>query len=348
MRRADTPKLFTAASWCCEQPGENEENMSKSSKHVLNLKAGEYVEVRSEQEILATLDAQGRLENLPFMPEMLQYCGKRLRVWKRADKTCDNIKAWSLRRMQNAVHLEGVRCDGSGHGGCEAGCLIFWKEAWLKRVDANLIPTASLQLTSAASAPTVNGCRCTISDVFRACRTVNCDGDEIYSCQATELRNFTSDMGRWDIREFIRDLRSGNLTTGLAVTKADRMLETVLGALQLLRALITEVFNKVQRTRHGGMYPPIDGQLQKTPIEVLNLQPGELVRVRSREEIVATLDSGNKNRGLLFEAEMLRWCGGIYRVLRRVYRIVDEKTGKMLEMKHPCIVLEGVACVGDY
>ena len=55
----------------------------------LNLKAGEWVEVRSQEEILATLDGNGRLENLPFMPEMLQQCGKRFRVFKRADKTCE-------------------------------------------------------------------------------------------------------------------------------------------------------------------------------------------------------------------------------------------------------------------
>src|SRR5260370_21630516 len=99
----------------------------------LNLKAGEWVDVGSQEEILATLDDRGCLENLPFMPEMVQYCGRRFRVFKRADKTCDNIEAWSIRRMKGSVLLEGVRCDGAGHGGCQAGCLIFWKEAWLKR-----------------------------------------------------------------------------------------------------------------------------------------------------------------------------------------------------------------------
>jgi hypothetical protein len=45
---------------------------------------------------------------------------------------------------------------------------------------------------------------------------------------------------------------------------------------------------------------------------------------------------------------MLRYCGGIYRVLRRVDRIIDEKTGKMVNMKRPCIVLEGVVCQSDF
>src|SRR5271170_2430918 len=97
----------------------------ENNRH-LNLKAGDWVEVRSRQEIQVTLDQNGRLENLPFMPEMLQYCGKRLRVSKRADKTCQYIVGWSIRRVTDCVHLELVRCDGTGHGGCEAACLIFW------------------------------------------------------------------------------------------------------------------------------------------------------------------------------------------------------------------------------
>ena len=41
--------------------------------------------------------------------------------------------------MKDSVHLEGVRCDGSGHDGCEACCLIFWKEAWLKRAENDVV-----------------------------------------------------------------------------------------------------------------------------------------------------------------------------------------------------------------
>ena len=47
------------------------------------------MEVRSKEEILRSLDKNGRLQELPFMPQMFQYCGKRFRVFKRAHKTCD-------------------------------------------------------------------------------------------------------------------------------------------------------------------------------------------------------------------------------------------------------------------
>ena len=69
------------------------------------------------------------------MPEMLEYCGKTLRVGKRAHKTCDPALGIGGRKMSSTVHLENIRCNGAAHDGCEAGCLIFWKEAWLKPLD---------------------------------------------------------------------------------------------------------------------------------------------------------------------------------------------------------------------
>jgi hypothetical protein len=317
------------------------ENMSR-----LNLKAGEWVEVRSQREILATLDKNGRLENLPFMPEMLQYCGKRLRVSKRADKTCQYVVGWSIRRMKDSVHLEGVRCDGAEHGGCEALCLIFWKEAWLKRVPGDLVSPKDILPHGALE---IEGANCRLADIMAASQTSNSLGEMRYSCQATEVYNFTSHMRMWDPRQYIRDLSSGNLASGLAGnSRAQRALDLVLSVLRVVSAIIVGLFNEVQQRRHGALYPFVAGRLEKTPLETSNFQPGELVQIRSKDEIMATLDSQNRNRGLLFDFEMLTYCGGIYRVLRRVNRIIDEKTGKMLNMKYPCIVLEGVACRSDY
>jgi len=53
-----------------------------------------------------------RLDGLPFMPQMFQYCGSRFRVFKRAHKTCDTIHGTGGRRMDTAVHLEGIHCGG--------------------------------------------------------------------------------------------------------------------------------------------------------------------------------------------------------------------------------------------
>ena len=109
----------------------NVERASKQSP----LRPGDVVEVRPAAEILATLDADGAIDNMPFMPEMARLAGRRFTVSRRVDKICDTIAATGSRRMTDTVYLEDLRCDGSGHGGCQAGCRIYWKEAWLRRVD---------------------------------------------------------------------------------------------------------------------------------------------------------------------------------------------------------------------
>src|SRR5215475_1119032 len=316
-------------------------------QRVLNLKAGEWVEVRSQEEILATLGENGRLDNLQFMPEMLQHCGRRYRVYKRADKTCEYTQGWSIRRMTNSVHLEGVRCDGSGHDGCQASCLIFWKESWLKRAAGDLVLAENLQPPQNGPSKLVN--ICTVEAIHAAASAANSQGEQLFACQATNVPEYTSHMSFWDPRQYVRDLQSGNLDSGLAgSSKGHRLLEFMLAVSRLLQATIIGFFNEVQARRQGARYPFIEGTASKTPVEILNLQPGELVEVRSKEEIIGTLDKTQKNRGLWFDSEMLPYCGGIYRVLRRVHRIIDEKTRKMVVMKYPCIILEGVVCKSDY
>jgi hypothetical protein len=321
---------------------------SASRNYKLDLKAGEWAEVRSEAEILATLDEHGRLENLPFMPEMTQYRGKRFRVYKRADKTCEYTRGWSIRRMKDSVLLEGLRCDGSGHDGCQACCLIFWKEAWLKRVDNSVVSVESLRQANPVPTSSVGGL-CTVENILAASKRMNEEGEPIYVCQATDVPKYTSNMRVWDPRQYIRDLRSGNLDSGFADrSREQRALDLILASARLLQAVIIGFFNEIQERRHRNRYPFIEGTADKSPVEVLNLQPGELVEVRSKEEIMATLRKDQKNRGLWFDAEMLPYCGGIYRVLRRVHRIVDEKTGKLLDLKNPCIILDGVVCKSEF
>src|SRR5258708_39222437 len=96
----------------------------------IDLKPGDLVEVLSAAEIMSSLDADGKLDGVPFMPEMLAFCGRRLRVSKRADNTC---ALGQPRRIERTVHLEQPRCDGSAHRGCEAGCLFLWEGAWVRR-----------------------------------------------------------------------------------------------------------------------------------------------------------------------------------------------------------------------
>ena len=327
--------------------------MNPRSQELLNLRAGEMVEVRPPEEIFATLDQSGKLDAMPFMPEMLQFCGKRYRVFRRADKTCDNIKPWNMRRVKNAVHLENSRCDGRSHADCDAGCLLFWHEAWLKRVDPDTVSAAALASAPPASpspaAQSSNGLytvEMLLRDTTRGKDATT--GETIYACQATDLRDFTSNLPWWDLWQYVRDVRSGNLRSHIGHSKSEVLLESILSWIAVLRCWVIEIFNQFQKRRGGVQYPHIGGDLMATTTEQLNLQPGEFVQVRSQDEILATLDRRNRNRGLLFDSEMIRYCGGTYRVLKRVYQIVDEKNGKVLKMKSPCIILEGSACVSEY
>ena len=120
-----------------------------------------------------------------------------------------------------------------------------------------------------------------------------------------------------------------------------------------LKAFVTAValalFNSMQRIS-GGAEVPYRGPTDRktTPGEAPGLQPGEMVRVKAKREIEQTLNFASKNRGLWFDREMHRFCGGEFRVASVVRTIIDEASGRMLTMTIPCIVLEGVSATGEY
>ena len=87
----------------------------------MRLCAGDWVEVRSKAEILSTLDENGRLEGLPFMPQMFQYRGQRISGLQAGAQDLRHGErpgggAYVGRRLRGAVHLEH-RCDGRAYGG---------------------------------------------------------------------------------------------------------------------------------------------------------------------------------------------------------------------------------------
>src|SRR5690242_5565444 len=64
------------------------------------LRPGDLVEVKTPDDILKTLDGEGSLDCLPFMPEMIECCGRRFRVSNRAVKVCFTGKNSSPRRFR--------------------------------------------------------------------------------------------------------------------------------------------------------------------------------------------------------------------------------------------------------
>jgi hypothetical protein len=302
------------------------------SPQVLGLRPGEVVRVRSASEIFATLDDRGMLDGLPFMPEMLKYCGRTLPVTQRADKTCagDGV----VRRMHNTVHLQKARCDGSAHDGCQASCLMFWKEAWLERVENGSAP-ASPALGEEEQSYVDRTLRPATRETTEA-------GATRYRCQATDIPGASEPLRFREASQYVRDLQNWSVR-------------------KIVRGLVIEVFNLWQAfsKRHlpkalliagGNRYPFVVGRLKKgqTPSAKLDLRPGDLVRIKSKEEIEATLDETSHNRGLSFDGEMSNYCGRTARVRARVNRLIEESTGEMIEIGSDCIILEGVVCAADY
>lgn len=146
-------------------------------------------------------------------------------------------------------------------------------------------------------------------------------------------------------------MRFGNVTTRHA-------LKTLfLAALHKLQALprgyrITRwLYGAAHRWLRRAPDPHGQGTIrfgEATPDIRLGLEVGDLVRVRPRDEIYATVNFQNRNRGLQIDEEMTRFCGGEFRVRNRVAQIVNEQTGQMMYFKNPCIVLDGVNCEGHY
>ncbi len=318
-----------------------------------SFQVGDWVEVRSPAEILATLDENASLENLPFMPEMFAHCGQRFRVYKSAHKTCDTINGSKGLRMRDAVHLDGVRCNGLSHGGCQASCLIFWKTAWLRKLD-EMDMDSRLYNDRSQDRKEADVGGCTEADVLAATRKTSDEGGEpAYACQATQLLSATEPLPWWAWRQYVDDYTSGNV--GLI-----RMLKSFLymayqqGLVNLgigLGPVLRWIYDRFQKLRGGLPYPRRAGKLpagRHTPAVTLDLEPGEWVRVKSFDEIRATCNQQNMNRGMRFDAELVPYCGGTYQVLKRVSRILNEKTGKMMEMKTPCIILDSVICQARY
>jgi hypothetical protein len=315
------------------------------------LRVGEWVEIRSKEEILATLDENGQFEGLPFMPEMFPLCGKRFRVVKRAHKTCDPPDLGG-RRMERAVHLEGVRCGGAFHGGCQARCMVFWKDAWLKRVTRDgadaLLPGDG---QNSERSKLYNGGPCTEADVIRGTRRADGPSEEedpSYVCQATQLRAATQPLSWWTPGQYLEDYFSGNVRIGQLVGAFWWfVLHQVVGAGIGLGTAVRWVCDVLSRVGGGVPYPWRSGEIptgQRTPSATLTLKPGELVKVKPYQEILETLDEQNLNRGMIWDAEMVPYCGGTYRVLDRISRIINERTGKMNRLRNDCLILEDVTC----
>jgi 2-polyprenyl-6-methoxyphenol hydroxylase-like FAD-dependent oxidoreductase len=280
---------------------------------------GERVVVRSAQEILATLDADGRLDAMPFMPEMIAYIGREMQVARRIQRTC--VEGPGLRRLDDAVALESgalesgaleaARCDGAMHDGCQRGCMIFWKAAWLRPADQ------AVKIDPIAEA-----------DAIKRLAAFRTRIGDAYTCQSTQLEAATHTLPDLHIEQLMREVQDGDLrASGLA------------------RIVVRAIVNRLRAAVGLAELGLIVGATVKASKGELGLTVGDWVRIKSQEEVRAALDPRSRNRGLTFEPEMTRYIGSVHRVAQVVERIIDERNGKMVSLDRT-VVLDQVYCEG--
>jgi hypothetical protein len=103
-----------------------------------DIKSGQWIEVRTIEEIAATLDDGEKLGGCLFIDEMGEYCGRRYRVLKEVESFYDETKN-RMCRAKNMFLLEGVRCSGRQRlytVDCDRSCFFFWHRDWLQGIDA--------------------------------------------------------------------------------------------------------------------------------------------------------------------------------------------------------------------
>lgn len=275
------------------------------------LRPGDIVEVKRADEILETLDSDGALGGLPFMPEMIGCCGKRFPVYKRVVKTCYYGLGSGMRKFgaEDVVILDGVRCSGADHDGCQKACSVFWREAWLRRIDDKLPQSAGANQSSAER-------------LYARLKT-KIDATT-YFCQASEILRATEPLSRRErIGKCISEVRAGNS-----------------GILEMMGRMSVWIFWRIRRKLFGAY---AHGHNASTPDKTLNLQCGDLVRVKPVERISETLNETAHNRGLYFTPAMRRECGEEHTVDRRLEKIIVDGTGKMRKLRNT-VFLEGSLC----
>lgn len=84
---------------------------------------------------------------------------------------------------------------------------------------------------------------------------------------------------------------------------------------------------------------------QTVSIQLQSLKAGDLVRVRSKEEIESTLNYLGQLKGCSFMDVMTPYCGTVQHVLKPMERFVDERDLKVKKCSG-LILLDGVMCQG--
>jgi hypothetical protein len=287
---------------------------NRDAYSTLKFRPCEVVRVKSYAEISGTLRKDGALDGLPFQAEMQKYCGQTFRVLRPAKKLIIENSDTGLRGIKNTAILDDVVCDGAAHGGCSRSCFLLWKESWLTRADGQRQEAPRLD-----ERRIIEGGN-TVQTLAPAATT---------PCQSISLIKATYSLSRWSFKPYIWD-----------ITENTSQLPRKLGLLTV--SLVRRVLSLFRVRLPNKLINP----QERTPSAEFVLQSGDLVEVKSFEEIRTTLDYFGKNRGLAFTNEMKRFCGRRLAVRKPVDQIIVEGTGEMRRISHTVILNNGL-CDGS-
>jgi hypothetical protein len=101
-----------------------------------NLQFGDWVRVRSLEEIEATLDRWKEHKGCAFLEYMEQYCGTTQQVLQPMERFLDE-RDYKVKKVRGVVLLKDVICHGTPvFGRCDRCCHLFWRVEWLEKIDA--------------------------------------------------------------------------------------------------------------------------------------------------------------------------------------------------------------------
>ena len=241
------------------------------------------------------------------MPQMVELCGQSTTIVKWVTSSCVPTENGVLYGgVSDAVLLNVGRCDGQSFGGCQMDCPLMWKTAWLSN-EVN---------------PEVEDCSDAASELRQLAERNAIAADGCAKCQATQLVHISDTTQGSRLKQYATEMNLNRVSMSTIATS----------------------FCGGMLARLSGASGTVHGDLKRTPLVDLQLNVGEKVRVKSRDEIVKTLNTQGKNRGLWFDPVMLRYCGQELTVSKRVTVLVDETNGQIRNLKVPSVVLDDLRC----
>jgi hypothetical protein len=99
------------------------------------LQTGDWVRVKSAEEIDAMLDAFKEYKGCAFLSEMYQYCGTVQQVFTKVERFLDE-RDYKVKSSKGLVFLKNRLCTGTtAFGRCDRHCFFFWRVEWLEKID---------------------------------------------------------------------------------------------------------------------------------------------------------------------------------------------------------------------